>query len=67
MNYADKVLSRLMDPGTLLLAMGAVAAYGSNLITRRVPEDKREKVNLYVKAAGCVLALAGAVLLLDLI
>ena len=62
MNW-QKILSRISDPGFLLVALGAIAAYCLAWIVRRVPESKREKAKLAVKAAGCVLALIGAILL----
>ena len=67
MSYTEKVLSRLNVPGLLLLAAGAVAVYASEALVRRVREDKRGKINLCIKAAGGVVALIGALVLLDLI
>ena len=59
MNYGQQVLSRLMNPGVLLLVIGAVAVYGSGRITRR----KGDRANLICKAIGGVIALIGAVLI----
>jgi len=67
MNYGEKVLERLISPGMLLLAIGAVMAYASPIFTRRIKEERREHINLIIKAVGCVMALAGALILLDLI
>ena len=67
MSYIEKVLSRLNVPGLFLLAAGAVAVYASETLVRRVPEDKRGRINLCIKAAGGVVAIIGALMLLDLI
>ena len=63
MNYGQQVLSRLMNPGTLLIVIGAVVVYGSGWITRRFLSDKGENANLICKGIGCVIALIGAVLI----
>ena len=63
MNYGQQVLSRLMNPGVLLLVIGAVAVYGSGRITRRVAPDQGDRANLICKAVGGVIALIGAVLI----
>ena len=63
MNYGQQVLSRLMNPGVLLLVIGAVVVYGSGWITRHLAPNQGEKANLICKAIGCVLALVGAVLI----
>ena len=63
MNYGQQVLSRLMNPGTLLIVIGAVVVYGSGWITRRLAPDKGENANLICKAVGCVIALIGAVMI----
>ena len=63
MNYGQQVLSRLINPGTLLIVIGAVVVYGSGWITRRLAPDKGENMNLICKAVGCVIALIGAVLI----
>ena len=59
--YWQKVLSRLSIPGILLLALGAVAC------TQAAKICKSERLTLAVRIAGIVLALAGTVILLDLI
>lgn len=61
MNYGQQVLTRLMNPGVLLLVMGAVVVYGSGWITRRLA--KGERANLICKGIGCVIALIGTVLI----
>lgn len=63
MNYGQQVLSRLMNPGVLLLVIGAVAAYGSGWIASRIAPGKGDQSNLICKAVGCVIALIGAVLI----
>ncbi len=64
MNYGEKVLSRVLDPGFLLILVGAVVTYTSSLLTRRVQdEDKRGRINVAIKAVGCAVALIGAILL----
>ena len=67
MTYGEQVISRLNIPGAILLAIGAVAVYASRALARRMPEEKREKTSLIIKCAGCAAALAGALLLLDII
>ena len=59
--YWQKVLSRLSIPGILLLALGAVAC------TQAPKISKSERLTSAVRIAGIVLALAGTVILLDLI
>ena len=60
MNW-QKVLSRLSIPGILLLVLGAVAC------TQAAKVCKSERLTLCVRIAGLALALAGALILLDLI
>ena len=63
MNYGQQVLSRLMNPGVLLLVIGAVAVYGSGWIVGRVAPDRGDRAGLICKGVGCVIALIGAVLI----
>lgn len=63
MNYAQQIFARLMNPGTLLLIIGAVAVYGSRWIVRHIAPGKEETANLVCKAVGCVIALVGALLI----
>lgn len=64
MSYPEKVLSRILDPGFALIAIGAAAAFLSERITRGIANDKhRETVSIAIKAAGLVVAIIGAVLL----
>lgn len=67
MSYGEKVLSRLHVPGLALLILGAVLVYTSGPISRKLFPGKGDKANIAVKAAGCAAALAGALLLLDII
>ena len=41
MSYPEKVLSRILDPGFALIAVGAVAAFLSERIARGIADDKR--------------------------
>ncbi len=64
MNYGEKVLEKVLDPGFLLIVVGAVLVYASSLLTRGVQDEgKRMKCSVAVKGVGCLVALAGAVLL----
>ena len=64
MSYPEKVLSRILDPGFALIAIGDAAAFLSERITRGIANDKhRETVSIAIKAAGLVVAIIGAVLL----
>lgn len=74
MNYGEyfgKIGARLFTPGVLLLIVGAVMVYTSSLVARRVaPEGegrRYEVTNLAIKVAGCVIALIGALLVLEII
>ena len=60
MNW-QKVLSKLSIPGIALLALGAVAA------TQASRFCKSERLCMAVRIAGLILALLGAVIMLDLI
>ena len=49
MSYPEKVLSRILDPGFALIAIGAAAAFLSERITRGIANDKhRESVSLAI-------------------
>ena len=64
MPYPEKVLSRILDPGIALIAVGAVAAYLSERITWGISDEKhRLAVSASVKVAGLIVAIIGAVLL----
>ena len=62
---ANKVLSRLTNPGTIILLVGAVAVYMSAVIARKCTQDeaKQMKVSIAIKAAGCLVALLGTLML----
>lgn len=63
-DYGSRVLSRVMDPGFLLIAAGAVAVYAPGLLARCVrDETRRARAGLVIKAVGCAVMVAGAVLL----
>lgn len=63
MTYGERVLARATSPGALLLLAGVVAAVLPRLFTRGMAEKKRAKISLIATAAGCVIALVGALLL----
>ena len=67
MSYGEKMRSRLNVPGLALLILGAVLVYTSGPISGRLFPGKGDKANIAVKAAGCAVALVGALLLLDII
>ena len=67
MTYMDKVLARLDLPGLIMLIAGAVLAYASGKIAGKFSPQKMETLNLIIKAAGGVLVLIGALILLDFI
>ena len=66
MNYGEQVLSRLMNPGTLLLIVGAVAVYASRWIVRFIAPGSGDKANLVCKGFGCLIAVLGALLILGI-
>ena len=66
MNYGEQVLSRLMNPGVLLLGIGAVTVYGSSWIVQRIAPNKGEQANLICKAIGIALAIIGTILTLGI-
>lgn len=62
MAYGQLVMSRLFQPGTLMLILGAVCVYSSTLISGKFfPES--EKANILIKLAGCAVALLGTMLI----
>ena len=66
MSYGEKVLSRLLTPGMLVLVVGAVLVYGSGFLADRIA-PKKELVNVIVKAVGCLLALVGLLMVMEFI
>ncbi|MBP3645395.1 MAG: hypothetical protein J6K55_03115 [Clostridia bacterium] len=60
MNW-QKMLDRLSIPGLLLLVLGAVMGMNASKIA------KTERLAFVLRVAGVVLALAGALILLDFI
>lgn len=67
LNYGEKLLAKLSLPGIGLMLLGAVMVYASGPISGRLFPGKAEKASLCLKGAGCVLAVAGALILLDFI
>ena len=67
MSYFEQVLARLNVPGLILLIAGAVVVYASSPIAGMIRPARKENVSLILKAAGCVLALVGTLVLLDFI
>ena len=61
----DKVLSRLSVPGVTLLLAGVVLCVQAIRLCRLVPGGRGDRAVLPVRLAGLVLALAGALILLD--
>ena len=61
----EKVLSRLSVPGITLLLVGAVICVQATRLCRFVLHDRGERAVLPVRIAGLVLALLGALILLD--
>lgn len=62
-----KVLSRLSVPGVVLMALGAALCYGGGWLARKWFQKKAERAALAFKWVGLALALAGGLILLDLI
>lgn len=62
MTYGEGVLSRMLTPGFAVMVVGILMVFMSRLLVSRVPEDKREKAGLAVKAAGTALVVLGTVL-----
>lgn len=56
----EKIWSRAANWGTLLLVAGALVVFLSGRLTAGVPEEKRERADLLVKAIGMILAIVGA-------
>jgi hypothetical protein len=65
--YWQGVLSRLSIPGLCLLALGAALGYGAKWICGKVLKQGGERAVVPVKVAGLLMALVGALILLDII
>ena len=65
MTYWDKVSSRLSVPGLLLLAVGALLCFLAPRICAWLWKKRGDRAVMPVKVVGLVLALAGALILLD--
>lgn len=63
----QKVLSRLSVPGITLLVVGAALCTQAVKLCRLLPNNKGERAVLPVRIIGLVLALLGALILLDVI
>ena len=65
----SKIISRLTNPGTIILLVGAVAVYASAFIARKLSHDeaKQNTLSIAIKAAGCLFALLGMLMLFDYI
>lgn len=61
----EKVLSRLSVPGITLLLAGVVLCAQATRLCRFVLRDRGERAVLPVKIVGLVMALLGAMILLD--
>ena len=67
MTYWQGVASRLSIPGLVLLVLGAAAIFGAPKLCARLFRQGGERAIMPVKVAGLVLAVLGALILLDLI
>ncbi len=65
--YWQNVLSRLSIPGLCLMVLGAALGYGAKWLGGKVFKRGGERAVVPLKVAGLVLALAGALILLDII
>ncbi len=62
MDYAQQILKRLLQPGTLLLVIGMVAVYTSKFTSGRLFSGS-EKADIVIKIIGCVIALVGTLMI----
>ena len=67
MSYWDGVLSRLSVPGMVALAVGALMCWEAPKLAKLVFKEGGDRAVLPLKVAGLLLALAGALILLDII
>ncbi len=67
MNYWQGVLSRLSVPGVALLVIGAALCFAAPGLSRRLFKRGGERAVTPLKVAGLVTAIAGALILMDLI
>ena len=63
----ERVLARLSLPGVVLLALGAWWVLGAERLCSLALGEKGRRFVMPLKIIGIILALAGAVILLDLI
>jgi hypothetical protein len=67
MSYGESVLSKLNWPGVALMLIGAVLVYASSPIITQLFPKAGENGKLICKGVGCVIALLGALFLLDIL
>ncbi len=65
--YGEKVLSRLLSVGMLVMIVGAALVYLSGRVARRLAPEKQDVANIIIKAVGCVVALIGALMVMGFI
>ena len=63
--YWQGVLSRLSVPGIVLVAVGALLVYEAPRVARLVFKAQAQRATVPMKIAGLVMALVGALILLD--
>ena len=66
MSHMDKVVSRLMNPGTLLFLVGAVLVYASGFLAGKLIGKDPATGNLIIKGIGCVVSILGMLILFDI-
>lgn len=67
MEYWQGVLSRLSIPGVALMAMGALLTLDAKRLSNLVWKQGGDRAVMPLKVAGLVMALLGALILLDII
>jgi hypothetical protein len=67
MTYWQGVLSRVSIPGVLLLVLGAAVCLAAPWLSRMVCKRGGERAATPLKVAGLVIAILGALILLDFI
>ena len=67
MTYWDDVLTRLSIPGLALLVLGMVCTYLAPTLSRWLFKQNSSKAEMPIKLGGFVLAVLGALILLDFI
>ncbi len=67
MSYWEKVITRLSVPGIILITAGIVLFFQSGKVSQWIFREKAERAALPVKLLGLLLAVFGALILLDFI